>query len=273
MHEQQSPLVAIAAFGGWNDAGEASTGAIDHLLSVWPRRRLAVIGAEEYVDFQVNRPSILTEGDGTRGIEWPDTFVELVSPPRGRPFILIHGPEPSTRWRTYCREVLAPLQEAGVSTLVCLGALLADAPHTRPLPVSVALEGGPDAQADPSAYEGPIGVPTILARSAVAAGMRAVSVWAQVPHYVSQNSAPKAVLALLREVQDHLDAAIPLSDLEEEAAAWQRGVDELARTDPDIADYVAGLERAQDAAELPDASGDAIAREFEQFLRRRDDDD
>ena len=116
-------------------------------------------------------------------------------------------------------------------------------------------------------------MPTILARRTASAGLRTTSIWVQVPHYVSQNTSPKAVLALMREVQDMVSAPIPLEELIEDAEAWERGVDELARTDEDVAEYVRRLERAQDAAGLPEASGDAIAREFEQFLRRRRDAD
>lgn len=263
--------IAIAAFSGWNDAGEAATGTIEHLLLVWPHRRIHTISSEEYVDFQVNRPALFTDEDGRRRIEWPDTLIDLVTPPEGPEILLIHGPEPSTRWRGFCAEVVGLLVRHQVSTLVTLGSLLADAPHTRPLPVSASVETGLDERAPEDAYEGPIGVPTVLGRTAVTAGLRLVTVWAQVPHYVSQNASPKAVLALVRAIEEHLPVSVPLDDLEEEAAAWQRGVDELARTDPDVAEYVERLEQAQDAAELPDATGDAIAREFEQFLRRRRD--
>lgn len=263
--------IAVAAFGGWNDAGEAATGTIDHLLLVWPHRRLHTISSDDYVDFQVNRPTLLTDEDGHRQIEWPDTVVDLVTPPEGPEILLIHGPEPSTRWRSFCAELVGLLLRHEVETLVSLGSLLADAPHTRPLPVSTTVETDLDQRVPEDAYEGPIGVPTVLGRMAVTAGLRVVTAWAQVPHYVSQNPSPKAVLALVGAVQGQLPVAIPLDDLEEEAAAWQRGVDELARTDPDVAEYVERLERAEDAAELPDATGDAIAREFEQFLRRRRD--
>ncbi len=265
--------LAVAAFSGWNDAGEAATGAIEHLLEVWPHRHLATVASEEYVDFQVNRPLLTTREDGIRVIEWPDTELDLVTPPHGPEIVVVRGPEPSTRWRTFCAEVIELLIRHDVSTVVTLGALLADAPHTRPLPVSSSDEPELDEPVGEDAYEGPIGVPSVLGRMAVTAQLRAVTVWAQVPHYVSQNPSPKAVLALVRELQREIASPVPLGDLEEEAAAWQRGVDELARTDPDVAEYVQRLERAQDAAELPDATGDAIAREFEQFLRRRRDEE
>jgi hypothetical protein len=262
--------IAITAFSGWNDAGDAATGVIEHLLEVWPSRPAGAVDAEEFIDFQVNRPEIMTTEEGLRIVEWPDTRLHLITPPRGPEIVTVMGPEPSLRWKRFCDEVLEQLQVLDVSAVISLGALLADSPHTRPLPVSATVEPVPAQKVgDADLYSGPVGVPTILARRTASAGLRTTSIWVQVPHYVSQNSSPKAVLGLLREVQDLISAPIPIQELIEDAEAWERGVDELARTDEDVAEYVRRLERAQDAAGLPEASGDAIAKEFEQFLRRR----
>ena len=261
--------IAITAFSGWNDAGEAATGVIEHLLEVWPSRPVGAVDAEEFIDFQVNRPEIRTAEDGTRIIDWPDTQLHLITPPQGPEIIAVIGPEPSLHWKRFCDEVLEQLQILGAASVLSLGALLADSPHSRPLPVSAQVESVPAQPGGEEQYSGPIGVPTILARRTASAGLPTTSVWVQVPHYVSQNSSPKAVLGLMREVQEVISAPIPLDELVEDAEAWERGVDELARTDEDVADYVRHLEQAQDAAGLPEASGDAIAKEFEQFLRRR----
>ena len=101
-------------------------------------------------------------------------------------------------------------------------------------------------------------------------GLQTVSLWAAVPHYVAQPPYPKATLALLRWIEDLLDIPMPLGDLSEEARAWEHGVDELAAQDSEVAEYVRDLEERKDATELPEASGDAIAREFERYLRRRE---
>ncbi|MFC7374512.1 PAC2 family protein [Brachybacterium sp. GCM10030267] len=262
--------IAITAFSGWNDAGEAATGVIEHLLEVWPSRPAGAVDAEEYIDFQVNRPEIRTTEAGLRVIDWPDTELRILQPPRGPEIVTVLGPEPSLHWKRFCDEVLEQMQILDVSSVISLGALLADSPHSRPLPVSSAVEpGSAEPVEDSELYSGPVGVPTILARRAASAGLRTTSIWVQVPHYVSQNPSPKAVLGLLREVQERVSAPIPIEELIEDAEAWERGVDELARTDEDVAEYVRRLEQAQDAAGLPEASGDAIAKEFEQFLRRR----
>ena len=186
--------------------------------------------------------------------------------------VLVHGIEPNMRWRAFTSELVQGLTELGVESVILLGALLADAPHTRPVPVSVGASD-PKLSANVTApfsdYKGPTGILGVVQHSLAQAGIPAVSLWASVPHYVATPPNPKATLALLRGVEDILDAPLPLADLAEEARAWERGVDELAQQDSEVAEYVRTLEEAKDATDLPQASGDAIAREFERYLRRR----
>jgi proteasome assembly chaperone (PAC2) family protein len=265
--------VLIAAFEGWNDAADAATDAVEHLEDVWDAEPVAELDPEEYYDFQVNRPQVSMGEDGIREITWPATRISVaraVLP--GRDAVLVRGVEPSMRWRSYCAELLGLTDELGVELVVTLGALLADTPHTRPVPVSGTVtdpELGRTMALEISRYEGPTGIVGILQAACTATGVPAVSVWAAVPHYVAQPPCPKATLALLRKVEDLLDLTIPLGDLPDEARAWERGVDELASEDEEIADYVHTLEQARDTADLPEASGEAIAQEFERYLRRR----
>jgi proteasome assembly chaperone (PAC2) family protein len=264
--------VMLCAFEGWNDAGDAASGAVLHLEDVWSASQVAEFDPEDYYDYQVNRPEIVLE-DGERTVVWPTTRISVARIPLAtRDVILVHGIEPSMRWRTFTSELLAVARDLGVEMVVTLGALLADTPHTRPVPVSgtssdsdLALKLG----YEPSSYEGPTGIVGVLQDACATAGIPAVSLWAAVPHYVAQPPCPKATLALLARIEDLLDVPVPLGDLPEEARAWQIGVDELAGEDDEIAAYVAQLEEAVDTAELPEASGDAIAREFERYLRRR----
>jgi len=264
--------VMLCAFEGWNDAGDAASGAVLHLEEVWSATEVAEIDPEDYYDFQVNRPEVVIE-DGKRQIVWPSTRLSVARIPLAtRDVVLVHGIEPSMRWRTFTAELLGAARDLGVEMVVTLGALLADTPHTRPVPVSgtssdpeIALRMG----YEPSTYEGPTGIVGVLQDACATAGIPAVSLWAAVPHYVAQPPCPKATLALLGRIEDLLDVPVPLGDLPEESKAWQIGVDELAGEDDEIAAYVRTLEEAVDTAELPEASGDAIAREFERYLRRR----
>jgi hypothetical protein len=63
-----------------------------------------------------------------------------------------------------------------------------------------------------------------------------------------------------------------LGSLQIDSDEWEKSVDELAAEDNDVADYVKALEESKDAAELPDVSGDLIAKEFERYLRRQSED-
>ena len=266
--------VLLAAFEGWNDAGSAASQALEHLHEVWGAEEIDELDPEEYHDFQVNRPTVAIGDSGRREITWPTTHIALATVPQtGRVVVLVHGIEPSMRWRRYCAELLDIAKTLGVRSVITLGALLADAPHTRPIPVSATAED-PEVQAligaEPSTYEGPTGIVGVLQHEAAARGLRSLSLWAAVPHYVAHPPSPKATLALLTRIEELLGEAVPLGELPDDAVAWQHGVDELAAEDSEIAEYVHQLEEAKDTADLPEASGEAIAREFERYLRRRD---
>jgi hypothetical protein len=269
--------VAIAAFEGWNDAAEAASGVVNHLGIAWQSTPIAAIDPDDFYDFQVNRPVIEVVGGKTERLVWPTTRLSLAratSTGLSRDIVLVHGVEPNMRWRGFTDELIGGLKELGVEMVVLIGALLADSPHTRPVPVSVSgshahlLRG---VGSEPVEYKGSSGIVGVLQYTCAAAGIPTVSLWASVPHYVAQSPSPKVTLALLRSVEDILDSTLPMADLAEEARAWERGVDELAQQDSDVAEYVRTLEEAKDATDLPEASGDAIAREFERYLRRRGD--
>ncbi len=269
--------VLVAAFEGWNDAADAASGVVDHLLSVWDSTLVAVLDPEDFYDFQMNRPLIETDERGHRRITWPSTQLSVVRPPGSlRDVILLRGIEPNMRWRQFCAELLAAAEELEVSLVVTFGALLADSPHTRPIPIS-GSSTEPDIQdrldLETSSYEGPTGIVGVFQDACIRSDMPAVSFWAAVPHYVAQPPCPKATLALLGQLEDLLEITIPLGDLQEESRAWERGVTELAEEDQEIGEYVRALEESRDTAELPEASGDAIAREFEKFLKRQDEPD
>jgi proteasome assembly chaperone (PAC2) family protein len=266
------PLV-IAAFEGWNDAADAASSVIDHLLKVWDAKVVGAIDPEDFYDFQMNRPMIGLDENGHRRITWPSTQIAIASPAGlNRDVILIRGIEPNMRWRQFCAELLAACDELGGGLVVTLAALLADTPHTRPIPVTgTATE--PELvdrlKLEQSSYEGPTGIVGVFQDACVRLDVPAVSYWAAVPHYVAQPPCPKATLALIGQIEELLEISIPLGDLPEDARAWERGVDELAEEDEDIADYVRALEETRDTTDLPEASGEAIAREFERYLKRR----
>lgn len=273
MPDLRNPLL-ICAFEGWNDAANSATGVIDHLLEVWDAELVGAIDPEEFYDFQVNRPLLTTNDAGMRGIVWPTTQVHVARPENSRrDVVLVRGIEPNMRWRQFCAEILAVADELGVTLVCTLGAMLAEVPHTRPIQVTgtaTELDLDDRMRLEPSRYEGPTGIIGVFQDACARLDLPAVSFWAAVPHYLPQPPCPKATLALLAQVEDLMEISIPLHDLPEDSRAWDRGVAELIDDDEDLAEYVGSLEEFDDAADLPEASGEAIAREFERYLKRRE---
>ena len=267
--------IMITAFEGWNDAADSATDAIEALELSWSVQPLGEIDPEDYYDFQVNRPSVAMIDGVSRRVSWPTTRLTLAEPlPDRRDIVLVRGLEPNMRWRSFCAEIIEAANRLGVDEVVNLGALLSDSPHTRPVPVTGTAPDGETSRRlglEQSSYEGPTGIVGVFNDACIQAGLPAVTLWAAVPHYVAQPPCPKATLALLRNLEDVLEFPVPFGDLAELATAWERGVDQLAEEDSEVADYVRTLERQKDEADLPEASGEAIAREFERYLRHRGD--
>ena len=265
--------VVVAAFEGWNDAGEAATSAIAHLAGGCDAQPVGQIDPEEYYDFQVNRPTITLDEGGVRRLDWPTTRVLVGSvPATGRDLVLVRGIEPSIRWRSFTAELVQLCQAVEPATVVLLGALLADSPHNRTVPVA-GVGGSSDLVQrlglEPASYTGPTGIVGVLGDALTRAGLPVVSYWASVPYYVAQPPSPKATLALLRRVEDVLDCALDLADLPDEATAWEQAVDAMVAEDEELTGLVQQLEDHVDNEGLENTSGEAIAAEFERYLRRR----
>jgi len=287
MEIHQIPLlrepVMVIAFSGWNDAAEAASGAVEHLLSGWRDKNddvfpelIANVESEDFYDFQVNRPVVTIDDSELRSITWPSTQVfGMAIPSMDRDLVIVTGVEPSMKWKSFTSDLLDLADDLEVSLIVSLGSLLADTPHTRPITVtatgshpSIANRLGVSV----SKYEGPTGILGIIQDGCMRRGIDAISLWAAVPHYASNAPSPKATLALMNTLEEFLNIKIPLSDLPDKSDAWEREVNDLAADDSEIADYVKALEESKDAAELPDISGDTIAKEFERYLRRQQED-
>ncbi len=271
----RSPIM-ILAFSGWNDAGEAASAAIEHLASIWPVKTIGEFDTEEFYDYQNNRPIVSVDESFNRSLTWPNTTVRGVSLPNyDRDLILVSGVEPSLKWRTFVGQLLDLGEDLDISMVVCLGSLLADVPHTRPIPVTATAarpEFGERLGLEMSRYEGPTGILGAIQDACNQREIDALSIWAAIPHYVSSPPCPKATLSLLNHLEDLLELSIDLGELPEDAKAWEIGVDQLSQEDSEIADYVKSLEESKDEADLPEATGEAIAREFERYLRRRGED-
>ena len=275
----RSPVMVIA-FSGWNDAGEAATGAASHLLGCWTEPQydvlpelIAEVDPEEFYDFQVNRPTVFVDDSSVRSLTWPGTSVfALATPSLPHDFIVVKGVEPSMKWKTFTSDLLDLADDCEVDLIISMGAMLADTPHSRPITVS-GSGAHPDIAkrlgVEISRYEGPTGILGVIQDSCLRRGIDAISLWAAIPHYASNSPSPKASLALINALEDFLEISIPQGSLPAEAHEWENEVTALAKEDSDVAEYVKALEESKDAVDIPEATGESIARELERFLRRQ----
>jgi proteasome assembly chaperone (PAC2) family protein len=270
--------VLIAAFTGWNDAAEAASVASATLRDSWEAQRFGAFDAEEFFDYQATRPQIKLVEGVTRTMEWPENHLYATASnleaAGGRGAVLLSGPEPSFRWRSFCAAVIELARELNVELVVTMGALLADVPHSRSVSVAAnsqdpALIEGLGLSA--SRYEGPTGITGVLHRACAEGGLPSVSFWASVPHYLPAIPSAPAALALLESLSGLLGVEVDTSDLERGASAYQEQVSAAVSQDSDLASYVRMLEDRFDSQvdqgprNLP--TGDDLARELESYLR------
>ena len=275
----RSPVMVLA-FKGWNDAGEAASAAVGYLIEAFDADQVARIDPEDFFDFSAVRPTIRLVDGETRVIEWPEWTVHAATVPGAEhDVVLLQGNEPSLRWRTFCETVLGLARELGVQTVVTLGALLADVPHTRPTNVT-----GISSDANlverlgfqRTSYEGPTGIVGVLHSACNHSGMPSASLWASVPHYVAAAPNPKAALALIRGFEGLTTLAVEAAALEEAAEEYERTVSAAVASDPEVKAFVERLEQAADEVEdaTPDPeqlpSAESIARDFQRYLKQRD---
>lgn len=262
----------VASFKGWNDAGEAASFATAYLASAFGAHRFASVDPEGFFDFQSHRPRIsVTDGRVDGPIVMPSLELASATPPDGRSLVILAGSEPSMRWPTLCRAALDIAVDLGVRDVITLGALIADVPHTRPVrlthmsaPAAMTERLGPR-RPD---YQGPTGIVAMLHASAADRGLNAASLWAAVPHYIGTAPAPNATLALLQAFTTVSGRSVDLSDLGTAVAEFESEINEAVSNNPQAAGMVADLERSFDEEAAEDVpSGDAIAADFERFLR------
>jgi proteasome assembly chaperone (PAC2) family protein len=266
--------VLLAAFEGWNDAADASSTAARYLRDRWEARRFADIDPEEFYDFTSARPEVRLDEGFTREIVWPANEFSAASVSGAEhDVIVLLGVEPQLRWRTFCDAIVEVATKTGVELVITLGALLAEVPHTRPVPItgtagSAALVERLGLQR--SQYEGPTGIVGVLHSACARAGIESASLWAAIPHYVGNTPSPVAALALIERALALLGSGMPTTDLEIASASYARQISEVVANDDDVASYVSQLEtRADETDELEVQTGDALAAEVERFLREQ----
>jgi len=257
----------IAAFSGWNDAGGAATLAAGYLRVATEAERFAVIDPDPFIDYQQTRPTVTLSNGKVRQVEWPET--ELLASEQ-HDLVIVTGPEPNMRWRAYSDAICELGHQMGVELVVTLGALLADTPHTRPVPVSSTASDDEliaRLALTRSNYEGPTGIVGVLHDACTRAHLRSASLWAATPHYISATPNPRAAVALLERLAELSGTPGPSGDLVRAASEYAVRVAAAVADDPDLVAYVEQLESAADADDP--ATGEDLARDFERYLREQ----
>jgi proteasome assembly chaperone (PAC2) family protein len=268
----RSPVV-IAAFEGWNDAGEGATGAVRALSEAWFAEPFADLDPEEFYDFTANRPMVRLVDGKTREIDWPsNTFFHAELPDRPSDVVLLLGTEPGLKWRTFCDQIIEVVRSTDARLVVTLGALLSEVPHSRPVRVIGTAEDDDmisRLRLRRSTYEGPTGIVGALHDALRRRGVPSLSLWAAVPTYVSGPASPPAALALVRRVVDLLGVPFETRELEEEAAEYLARIDDLVSDDDELRSFLDRLEAAYDEDAAEDLDPDDLIAEVERFLREQ----
>jgi len=274
----RSPVL-VCSFRGWNDAASSASRALATAAESLDAELIAHVDPEEFFDFQTTRPTItLTEGQA-RHIEWPQNNLYAARVPAAdRDIVLLDGTEPNLRWRTFSEGIANAADALGAEMVITLGALIAEVSHTLPVPITGLASSEELVEAldlERSNYEGPTGIVGVVHDCCGQLGMSSASLWAAVPHYVAAVPNPKAALALLRRLEGLTGIAIEASDLEQETDGYEEQIGRAVAANPEIKELVDRIEAeqaeqfAEEGGELP--SADAIAREFQQFLRQQGD--
>jgi len=261
----------VVAFEGWNDAGESASNAARFLIEAIGGVEISEVDSQNYYDFQFARPQVSLDENGKRVFRWPNSAVYRPALTELFNLRVLLGVEPSRNWIEFAREIADTIEGEEIDSVVFLGAMLADAPHTRPIQVTATSTNQlvcDSVPAEKSLYEGPVGILSILSAEFEKREIPTMSLWAAVPHYVHNGPVPKSTLALINSLQELLGIQFDQGELPTEAFKWERAVDELAEADEDLAEYVSSLEKTRD--ENDEATGDTIAAEVEQFLRDAD---
>ncbi|MDQ1113608.1 proteasome assembly chaperone (PAC2) family protein [Microbacterium testaceum] len=265
--------IIVAAFDGWNDAGEAASAAAAMLRADVEYEVVHTVDPELYFDYQYTRPQVGLDAEGRRTLSWPEaTLLRPVERSDDAEIWLLVGVEPARAWQAFAAEFIDVALREDVSGFVALGSMMSDVPHTRPISVFAGSDNEAVRQSlslERSLYEGPVGILSAIGHVSETVGIPTASLWASVPHYVAGHTpSPKATLALLEKLESITGIAVPRGDLENESRLWEASIDAAAADDEEMSEYIRQLEQTRDTWDSPEASGDAIAQEFERYLRR-----
>ncbi len=262
--------VAVMAFRGWNDAGEAASTAAEFVRDQSLAKLVAVVDYDEFNDHQANRPHVVIDSEGTRAIDWPDARIYAVSR-KTQDLVVIIGEEPSLRWKEFCRVMTRAMRGLNVTQVVTMGAFLGEVAHTLDVPIMGITDGETRERFGlfPSNYEGPTGIVGVLTQWLGHAGLDSKSLWAASPHYLASTPNPKAAVALVEKLALLTGIEVDAGYLSPEVLEWELQVEEAIADNEELEEYVQQLHEVLDDSTLPVESQENLVDEIEDFLREQ----
>lgn len=245
VHPALDDPVLVLAFGGWSDAGEAASSALAFLNDAIQSVALAELDPEDFYDFTVARPHVELSPEGERRIVWPSTefrfghlgSIELVTG---------LGSEPHLRWRSFCDAVASLAEGIHAHRVVLLGSFLSDVVYSRPVEVTGFASDPRELErigVGISSYEGPTNIVGVLGDRLQRDGCEVIALWACLPHYLSTSPNPRGSLALLDKLSAYLGVPIDDRELRTEAEDFEKRVNEIVASDPELSEYVRQLKK------------------------------
>lgn len=267
--------VLLVHLEGWIDAAQCAATAVERILAQMSSSTMAIFDTEWLLDHRSRRPVLRIVDGVNAGIDWPFIRLDVGQDADGHDLLVLHGAEPDHNWRTFADAVVELAQSFGVVSMVGLGAYPAAAPHTRParLSLTAASRRPEHPQLADVTLDVPAGVESVLEKALEAAGIPAVGLWAQVPHYVPFAPYPAAALALVNGLDHAAGLRFDTADLATEALTVRNRLDQLVRQDEEHAKMLAQIERAfdQTGPEAVELQAENLTAEIERFLRAQSD--
>jgi proteasome assembly chaperone (PAC2) family protein len=256
--------VALLAFEGWGDAGESASAAVARFLDHPAAEKVATLDPDAHFDFQVRRPIVSLDSEGVRDVDWPHNDIYAIRTPE-RDIVVVLGEEPHYRWKAFTSDIVDALKQLGVKRAVTMGAFVGQVAHTLPVPL-VGSANKPDTLALhdllPSGYTGPTGILGVLNHALEASGIEVISIWAAVPHYLSNQEYPPATEALASKAAALVGVTLDVGELTSATREYLSTVDAAIEDNEELAEYVERLEEESGLERGPE-----LVEEIEDFLR------
>jgi predicted ATP-grasp superfamily ATP-dependent carboligase len=275
--------VLVMGLDGWVDAGLSGSNAVSALLGSMRTETLITFDADQLVDHRSRRPVQRIVNGVLESVTYTEIQIRHGADAAGNDVLLLVGPEPDYRWRSFTTELTELCSELGVRLAVGLGGFPAPMPHTRPTRIiATAIDQvlANDVGFIPGVREVPAGIHAALLKGFEDQGIPALSLWAMVPHYVSGMPYPDASVGLLDHLARLGGVTVDVTELRAAAGVTKTRIDGLIAQNPEHVAMVEQLERQHEAEaaggnagdhppldvdNLP--SGDEIAAELQRFLR------